>query len=150
MSEVKAKTPQGDISLDQLASIQPGMAKIMRDVSERYYYTYYSARGGNWKLAAHQLNQVRTAFRVAKVTRPKFAEDLDEFDRELLQPILQAIQAKDWGAFERAYMAGVEGSDKYHDKWGYNYIRFVLPAEPPQDLHLGPPEKFSRKPGTQG
>jgi len=145
MSEVKAKTPHGEMTVDQLAEIQPGMAGIMKVVGDRYTQTYYAAKGGNWKLAAYQLNQLRAAFRTAKVTRPKFAEDLEAFDKEYLQPIFKAIHDKDWGQFEASFMKGELGSDAYHDKRGYPYIRYVLPDEPPSNLHLGPPEKFHRE-----
>ncbi len=149
MSEVKGKTPHGEMTIDQLAGIQPGMARLMREVSERYYYAYYAAKGGNWKLSAHQMNQLRGAFRIAKVTRPKYARDLEEYDSAYVVPVLKAIQAKDWKAFQEAYRRGMEGSDVYHDKYGYGYIKAVLPGTPPSDLYLGPPEKFSRnKKGT--
>ena len=143
--EAKAKTPHGEMSIDDLAAIQPGMAKLMRDVSARYYYAYYAAKGGNWKLSAYQISQLRGVFRTAKVTRPKYTKDLDEFDAAYLVPILKAIQAKDWEAFEAAYQEGVEGSDKFHDKLGYGYIRFQLPGEPPSDLYMGPPESLERR-----
>jgi hypothetical protein len=146
MSEAKAKTPHGEMTIDQLAEIQPGMAALMKEVGERYTNTYYAAKGGNWKLAAHQLNQLRTAFRTAKVTRPKFADDLAAFDKEYLQPIFKAIHDRDWEAFERAFANGEEGSDIYHDKRGYPYVRYLLPKDPPSNLHLGPPENFKREP----
>ena len=103
MSEAKAKTPHGEMTIDQLAEIQPGMAAVMKEVGERYTETYYAAKGGNWKLAAHHLNQVRAAFRTGKVTRPKFAEDLTTFDKDYLQPIFKAIHDQDWNQFEEAF-----------------------------------------------
>lgn len=147
MSEVKAKTPHGEMTIDQLAEIQPGMSVIMKEVGDRFTGTYYAAKGGNWKMAAHQLNQLRTAFRNAKVTRPKYADDLTAFDKEYLQPIFKAIHDKDWKQFETAFRKGEEGSDAYHDKRGYPYIRYVLPKDPPSNLHLGPPESFKRRTG---
>jgi hypothetical protein len=141
---VKGKTKHGEISIDQLAEVQPGMAKIMDKVTTKYYYTYYAAKGGNWKLAAHELKQVSTAFGVAKVTRPKYSEDLDAFDGEYLVPIFTAIQEQDWRKFDAAYKKGMEGSDRYHDKTGHEFIRFVLPRQPPSHLYLGPIEKFKR------
>jgi hypothetical protein len=142
--EVKAKTRHGEISLDQLAEIQPGMSKLMKEISERYYYSYYAAKGGNWKLAAHQMSQLRGGFRTIKITRPKYSQDLDEFDSKFVTPILKAIMARDWKLAEEAFMAGVRGSDEYHEKYGYGYIRFVIPKKPPEDLHMGPPEDLKR------
>ena len=145
MSEVRGKTPHGEISIDQIAQIQPGMSALMKEVGDRFTKTFYAAKGGNWKMAAHQLNQLRGAFRTAMVTRPKYADDLDAYDREYLQPIFKAIHDQDWRQFETAFEKGEEGSDVYHDKRGYTYIRYVLPRDPPSDLYLGPPEKFRRK-----
>jgi hypothetical protein len=144
MSEMKAKTPHGEMTLDQLAEIQPGMASIMKDVGDRYTRTYYAAKGGNWKLAAYELNMVRFAFKTARVTRPKFAEDLAAFDSEYLLPVFKAIHERDWKQFEEAFGRGEKGSDVYHDKRGYPHIRYVLPKDPPSNLYQGPPEKFRR------
>ncbi len=149
MSDVRAKTPHGEMTIDQLAEIQPGMAAIMKEVGERYTQTYYAARGGNWKLAAHHLNQLRAQFRTAKVTRPKFADDLTAYDKEHLQPIFKAIHDQDWGEFDLAFKKGEAGSDFYHDKRGYPHIRYVLPKEPHSHLHLGPPEQFRREGGSE-
>ncbi len=144
MSDVKAKTPHGEMTIDQLAEIQPGMAALMKETGERYTNTYYAAKGGNWKMAAHQLNQLRAAFRTAKVTMPKYTEDLAAFDTEYLQPIFKAIHDQDWGEFEKAFRKGEEGSDVYHDKRGSPYITYLLPKETPSNLYMGPPESFRR------
>ncbi|HUK79566.1 MAG TPA: hypothetical protein VLU91_02755 [Nitrososphaerales archaeon] len=150
MSEVKAKTPHGEITIDQLAEVQPGMASIMKETGQRFTQTYYAAKGGNWKLAAHHLHQLRAAFRIGRTTRPKFAEDLKAFDKEYLLPIFKAIHEEDWKQFEATFRKGEMGSDLYHDKRGYPHIRYLLPKEPPSDLYLGPPEQFKREPLPEG
>jgi hypothetical protein len=150
VSEFKAKTPYGEMTVDQLAGIQPGMATLMKEVGERYTQTYYAAKGGNWKLAAHHLNGLRSAFRTAKLTRPKFADDLAAYDKEYLTPIFRAIHDQDWKEFEAAFGRGESGSDFYHDKRGYPHIRYVLPDDPTSNLYLGPPEEFRRKAGAKG
>ena len=144
MSEIKAKTRHGEITIGQLAEIQPGMAALMKEAGDRFTHTYYAAKGGNWKLAAHHLNQLRASFRTAKTTRPKYAEDLDAYDKDYLLPIFTAIHDQDLGRFEAAFRKGEEGSDAYHDKRGYPHIRYLLPKDPPSNLYLGPPEKFKR------
>jgi|SRR5208337_2135222 len=148
--EIKVKTKQGKMTIDQLAEIQPGMAKIMQAISHDYSCAYYAAKGGNWKLAAHELSLIRAEFRTAKVTQPKYSEDLDAFDAEYVVSTLKAIQNRDWGACKEAFEKGIEGSDKYHDKHGYNYIKFTLQMEPPADLYLGPMERFSREKAKAG
>jgi hypothetical protein len=148
VSDVKAKTPYGEMTIDQLADIQPGMATLMKEVGERFTETYYAAKGGNWKLAAHHLNQLRFVFRTAKVTRPKFADDLTAFDQEYLTPIFKAIRDQNWAEFEAAFRRGEVGSDTYHDKRGYPHIRYVLPNEGLSNLYRGAPEKFNRDAAT--
>jgi hypothetical protein len=145
MSEIKAKTRNGEMTIDQMAEIQPGMAAVMKEAGNRFTQTYYAAKGGNWKLAAHHLNQLRAEFRTAKITRPKYADDLTTFDKDYLLPIFKAIHDQDWDQFETAFKRGEEGSDLYHDKRGFPHIRYVLPKDPPSNLYLGPPEKFSRE-----
>jgi hypothetical protein len=147
--ETKAKTKHGEMTIEQLAEIQPGMAKIMQAVAHDFC-AYHAAKGGNWMLAAHELSLVRAEFRTAKVTRPKYAEELDAFDVECLVPILKAIQNADWGACEEAFEMGIESLDKHHDKHRYNYIKFILPKDPPTDLHLGPTSSFSRERAKAG
>ena len=149
MDELKAKTPHGEMTIDQLAEIQPGMAAVMKVVGERYTLAYYAARGGNWKLAAYHLNQLRGAFKNAKVTRPKFADDLTAFDKEYLLPIFKAIHDQNWTEFEVAFKNGERGSDFYHEKRGVSYIRYALPERVPSNLYLGPLEKFQRDGGEK-
>ena len=144
VSEIRAKTRHGEMTIDQLAEIQPGMAALMKETGDRFTHTYYAAKGGNWKLAAHHLNQLRAAFRTAKATRPKYADDSDAYDRDYLLPIFKAIHDQDWGQFATAFKKGEEGSDVYHDKRGYPHIRYQLPKDAPSNLYLGPPEKFRR------
>jgi hypothetical protein len=150
VSEIKARTHHGEMTIDQMAEIQPGMAQLMKETGDRFTHTYYSAKGGNWKLAAHHLNQLRAAFRTARVTRPKYADDLAAFDKDYLFPMFKAIHDQDWKQFEAAFRKGEEGSDLYHDKRGFPHIRYVLPKDPPSNLYLGPPEKFKREPSSSG
>ncbi len=146
MSEkIVGRTKHGELTLDQLAEVQRGMSSIMEENARRWWYMYYAAQGGNWMLAAYQYRSIREIFSIAKSTRPKFAQDLSAFEEGYLKPIGAAIDEKNWQKFEAAYQKGIEGSDSYHDKWGYSYVRFVLPDEPPKHLHLGPPEKLVRK-----
>lgn len=133
------------MTLDQLAEVQPGMARLMDELGRRYSYLYHAAKGGNWDLAAHQLRQVRAILQVARISRPKFAEDLTLFDAEYLKPIADALTQRDGSRFEEAYRQGIRGSDRFHDKYGYKYIRFMTPTTPPDHLDLGAPEKFTRK-----
>jgi hypothetical protein len=132
------KTKHGELSLEQLAESQHGMAHLMKEVGERYHVLYYAAKARNWKLAQYQLSQVIALFRIGATLRPKFAEDLNGFVKTHFHPINEAIRLQDWKEFEVAFKKGIEGSDHFHEKYGYGYIHFVLPKKPPEMYDLAP------------
>lgn len=134
--KVVVKTKHGELTLDQLAEVQPGMARLMKEIGERYHILYYAAKGGNWLLAAHELSQVMNLQRTGAILRPRFAEDLNNFIKQYLNPVMDTIRAKDWAKFEEAYRKGMEGSNHFHEKYGYGYIRYVLPKNPPEFYDL--------------
>ncbi len=138
--KIVIKTKHGELSLEQLAEAQHGMAHLMREVGERYHVLYYAAKALNWKLAQYQLNQVIALFRMGATLRPKFTEDLNGFIKSHFHPISEAIRAQDWKRFEEAFKKGIEGSDQFHEKHGYGYIHFVLPKNPPEMYDLTPRE----------
>ena len=142
---VVAHTKHGDLTVDQLAEVQPGLARLMDELARYFYYLFYAAKGGNWELARLQHGSVLAVFRTAKTLRPKYAADMTVFEQECMQPIADAIGRKDWAAFEQAYQRAIEGSDRYHDKYGFSYIRYVLPPSPPAHLDLNPPERRVRR-----
>jgi hypothetical protein len=134
--KIVIKTKHGDLSLDQLAEVQPGMARLMKEVGERYHILYFAAKGGNWQLAKHQLSQVISLHKAGVTLRPKYASDLTSFILNYLNPIGDAIAAKDWKRFEHAYQKGIDGSNEMHEKYNYGYIRYVLPKNPPETYDL--------------
>ena len=134
--KIVIKTKHGELSLDQLAEVQPGMARLMKEVGERYHILYYAAKGGNWALAKHQLSQVISLHKAGATLRPKYAHDLTSFIQTHLNPIGDAIAAKDWKKFQETYQKGIDGSNQLHEKYGYSYIRYVLPKNPPEFYDL--------------
>ncbi len=134
--KIMIKTKHGDLSLDQLAEVQPGMARLMKEVGERYHILYYAAKGGNWQLAKHQLSQVISLHKAGAILRPKYAPDLTTFIQNYLNPIGDAIASKDWKKFDELYHKGIEGSNVLHEKYNYGYIRYVLPKNPPEFYDL--------------
>ena len=134
--KIVVKTKHGELSLDQLAEVQPGMARLMKEVGERYHILYYAAKGGNWSLAKHELSQVVSLAKAGATLRPKYAGDLNTFIQTHLNPIGDAIAARDWERFKESYQKGIDGSNQLHEKYGYGYIRYVLPKNPPEFYDL--------------
>ena len=138
--KIVIKTKHGEISLEQLAEAQHGMAHLMREVGERYHVLYYAAKALNWKLAQYQLNQVIALFRIGATLRPKFTADLNGFVTAYFHPMSEAIRAQDWTRFEGAFKKSIQGSDQFHEKYGYGFIHFVLPKNPPEMYELNSKE----------
>ncbi len=134
--KIVIKTKHGELTLEQLAEVQPGLGRLMKEIGERYHVLYYAAKGGNWNLAAYQLSQVTNHMKIGSTLRPKFSEDLQTFIKDYLNPIMESVRAQDWNRFEEAYKKGIEGSNHFHEKYGYKHIRYVLPKNPPEFYDL--------------
>ncbi|MBI4497722.1 MAG: hypothetical protein HY689_07490 [Chloroflexi bacterium] len=141
----KAHTKHGDLTLDQIGEIQPGMARLMLEISERYWIVYYAAQAENWELARHELSELRKTMQIAQLVRPKYQETLTQFDADYLKPLLDAVRAQDWPAFNAAYRRGVDGANEYHHTFGYGYIEWQLPDVAPPHLRLA-----ARRPAQEG
>ena len=131
-----AHTKHGDLTLDQIADMMPGMARLMVEVSDRYTILYYAAKGGNWDLARHEFSEMRKTMRMAGAVRPKYKEPLDAFDAECMMPLQDAIKKKDFSVLEGAYGAATDRANAYHVEFGYPYIDWRLPDSPPGHLRL--------------
>jgi len=130
------KTKHAELTLDQIAEAQPGMARLMKEVGERYHILYFAAKGGNWRLAQYELNAVTSILKTGAMLRPKYAQDIASFTQTTLQPISEGIRAKDWKKFDEAFRHSVEEANKLHDKYGYEYVHYVLPSKAPDHLNL--------------
>ncbi len=86
MSERRIKTKHGEITFEELAEIQPGMARLMDELARRWEYSYFAAKGGNWDLARHELKQVVSLLNIAVKLRPKYTEDIKTFISNHISP----------------------------------------------------------------
>jgi hypothetical protein len=136
VSDEAPSKPSTPLSLEQLAELLPGTGEIMASVGNAWWKCAYAARGGNWELAAYFARRVRGLQRKLAVIRPKYADDLVEFESAQLNPLLAALDAHDGPAFERGYAKATNKANDLHVKWAKPYIRWVLPDEPPNDLDL--------------
>ena len=128
------------LSIDDLAVIQPGLARLMPEIGQRYWKLYYSAKAGNWTLANFQLGEVCVLMELGSITRPKYVEELEAFMKDDLGAMEEGIQAKDWEKFEAAYNQGIRNANDYHKAYEKEFIVWKLPDYPPPDLDLTPLE----------
>jgi hypothetical protein len=130
-------TGKPEDQLKTLANIQPGLGTVMMEYSARWTNTYYAAKVGNWDLAAYQIKEAREIQEVGETTRPKRADALKAFEEAYLNPIDDAIKAKNFTKFEAAFKAGTtKGCNGCHNSQGFGFIEYKLPAAPPVPLNF--------------
>ncbi len=130
------KTKHTELTLDQIATLQPGLGHLMPQVSERYWIAYYAAHGGNWTLAAYQLNELLGLLRQGALTRPQYDQQLSTFERVHVAALVRAIEARDLTAFDEAFQKATDAANMYHRALGHPEIIWRLPTHPPQHLDL--------------
>ena len=134
--EIVVHTKHGDLTLEQLAEIQPGMSRLMVELSNRFTIMVHAGRGGNWGLAHFQFRQIRSLFKIMDTVRPKYREALQAFERDFMLGVETAIKDKDVAALDAAADRAVKESDTVHTKLGFPYIRYRIPKDPPEHLDL--------------
>jgi hypothetical protein len=136
--KIVVKTKHGELTLEQLAEVQPGLARLMKEIGDRFHVLYYAAKGGNWKLAEHEQKVTISILKVGATLRPKYHQDINTFIQSHLHPLGESIKAKDWKQFENAYDNAVDETNKLHEKYGYGFIQYKLSKDPPSYYDLSP------------
>lgn len=125
-----------DLTIDELARMQPGMDRLMVEVGQRVHRLYYAAKAGNWKLAEYFYTSAVKQLKLCATSRPKYADDMAAFLDEDCGPVRDALRNRDPEAFEAAYSAFVDRANHYHDVWKKPFLHWVTPSNPPDDLDL--------------
>ena len=125
-----------ELTLDELALMQPGMDRLMAEVGPRAHRLYYAAKAGNWRLADYFFKSLVKQLRLCATSRPKYAPELAAYLEEDCPAVLTAIKSRDGAAFEPAYRHMVDRANDYHDRFKKPFIRWVTPPTPPDDLDL--------------
>jgi hypothetical protein len=135
--ERRIRTRHAELSLEEIADALPGTGELMASVGRSYGACWHAAHGGNWDLAAYLLRRVRGVQRTLAIVRPKYRDQLAEFDGECIAPLMATIEARDLVAFDRAYETGVARANEYHVRNGKSYIKWKRPERPPDEFELG-------------
>jgi hypothetical protein len=125
-----------DLTLDELALMQPGMDRLMAEIGQRVHRLYYAAKAGNWKLAEYFYTSTVKQLKLCATSRPKYAADIASFVDDECVPLREALRVRDIAAFERAYVTFVDRANHYHDVWKKPWLHWVTPSTPPADLDL--------------
>ena len=125
-----------DLTIDELALMQPGMDRLMAEVGTRTHRLYYAAGAGNWRLAEYFYRSIVKQLRLCATSRPKYAEEMQRYLEEDCLPVRDAIKSADHAAFGAAYARWIERANELHGVFGKPWIRWVTPSAPPDDLDL--------------
>ena len=133
------KTKHTELTLDQIASMQPGLGFLMPMVSDRYWIAYYAAQGGNWALAAHEIRELAKLLQQCALTRPLYEPQLTAYERTTIADLLQAIATQDPSTFDAVFRKGADAANAYHKSLGHPEVVWRLPRQPPNHLDLSAP-----------
>jgi len=138
LAEVGVWTGHREMTLEEVAVIQPGLGRIMPQIGERAWKLYYAAKAKNWPLAKFQWKEIKELMELGAFTRPKYEESLTKFMAENWSGVGKALEKEDFGAFAEAFQKAIEQANAYHELKEKPYIRWKLPDQPPPDLDLTP------------
>jgi hypothetical protein len=124
-------TTHGNITLQQIAEIQPGLGTVMIEYGSRMWTIYYAAKSGNWDLAQYQLKEAKEIQETGETTRTSRAPMLKAFEASYLNPLQDTMNATNWTAFQTQYNNTVDGCNACHAANGFSYIKYTLPSNPP-------------------
>jgi hypothetical protein len=128
----RIRTKHGELSLEDVAAVLPGTGEVMRSVSHCFAMSGHAARGGNWDLALYYLRRTRSMLRGLAVTRPKYRDQLAQFDSDFLEPLYQAQLSRHLPLCEERLLSAVDKANVYHVDTGHDYIRWRLPDTAPE------------------
>jgi hypothetical protein len=138
LSEMGVWSGHREMTVQELATIQPGLGRIMPDIGLRTWKLYYAAKAKHWELAKFQWKEIRELMELGAYTRPKYEESLNQFLHEDWPALGKAIDNEDFAAFETAFHKAIEQANAYHELKDKPYIRWRLPEAPPPDLDMTP------------
>ena len=138
LAEIGVWTGHREMTLEEVAVIQPGLGRIMPQIGQRAWKLYYAAKAKNWPLAKFQWKEIKELMELGAFTRPKYEESLTKFMAENWSGVGKALEQEDFGAFQEAFQKAIEQANAYHELKEKPYIRWKLPDQPPPDLDLTP------------
>ncbi len=139
LKEIRFDNGHGrQLGIQDLAAIQPGLARIMPEVGNRTWKLYYAAKAGNWALARFQLKEANKLLELCAVTRPKYEENLRKFIEKCMKPMMAALEAEDFATFDQEFQRAIKQANAYHKLYDKPFILWKLPDSPPPDLDLTP------------
>ncbi len=129
---------KGEMAIDEIAIIQPGLARIMPEIGARTWKLYYAAKALNWPNAMYQWKEAVKLFELGAYSRPKYEEAIEEYLRDDWAVLEIAIKEQKLDKFLEGFDQCVDSANAWHDKKDKPFIRWKVPDQPPPDLDLTP------------
>ena len=129
---------KNSMTIEDMATIQPGLARIMPEIGARTWKLYYAAKAKNWPMAKFQWKEIQGLMELGAFMRPKHQEALDQYIAENWKKLEGPIKDEDFPTFEKYFNEAIDMANAYHELKDKPYIRWQLPSEPPPDLDLTP------------
>ena len=125
-----------ELTIDELARMQPGMDRLMAEVGPRLHRCWHAALAGNWPLAAYFGKSAAKQMALSAESRPKYEPEMTAYLRDDFAPVTVAIKAQDLVALQAAWPVMVDRANALHGVFGKPYIGWRTPEQPPEDLDL--------------
>jgi hypothetical protein len=125
-----------DLTLDELATTQPGLDRLMAELGPRMHRLYFAGAAGNWPMASYFYRSVVKQLALCAFSRPKYGDAINTYLAEDCEPVRLAIKDADPARFATTYAAMVARANNYHDDFAKPYLHWVCPTTPPDDLDL--------------
>lgn len=114
----------------------PGLGELMSANQVRHAKLWFAGKGGNWPLAAYELDELKEGFDDILIYQPHFkgkpiAKLLKPMTEPALAQLEAAIGAKDRARFEAAFDELSHACSSCHQELGYGFIAIQRPTAPP-------------------
>lgn len=137
-ADIKGYNGHAYFTLDEIAAMLPGPARLMHEVGQRWWKVFYAAKAGNWPLAEYEVKEIHELIDICMITRPKYQKFMEPFLNQNLKTVMDAVKKKNWGEFEAAYHQATKDANDYHKAADKPLIHWKLPEIPPPDMEMAP------------
>ena len=136
-SKVKGWSGHRYFTLDDVAAMQPGLARVMPEVGQRYWKLYYAVQASNWDLAKFEIGEIEELMEFGAITRPEYEENLHKFINDNFGAMKKAVESRDKRKFEEEFQLGIRDANDFHALYEKPIV-WKLPSTPPPDMDFTP------------
>ena len=124
------KAQQGHKAQHEHQAHEVDLAPFMIRNAYHFATLYHAARAARWELASYQADELEENLTQAARAGGPYAQSLEDYRKEYLQPLRQAIASQQAEQTRTAFQAAVEGCNDCHKATQHAFI--TIPHEPPQ------------------